>query len=235
MTDASSQETGVFKFDGMRIEMACWIDGEPHFTAGAIGRMLGYKDTGRDVRKLVARNPYIAEYSRTVSLLTSIRESGDGSPGVNLTTGEGGSPGVNLTPGEGVAPGGRLPPGDVVRHERRDVTVYGTIGLQLIIFESRSETARQYKIAVAHLVRAVQKGDLVLADHLISGDLVEAARHIHSIASAHQRALLVSKMAEERGVSRQTIYRNLAEAAGTSMPTRAGQPRKPRYTSARPH
>ncbi len=39
--------------------------------------------------------------------------------------------------------------------------VYNPIGLQLIVFESNQPKARQYKIAVAHLVQAYMKGELI--------------------------------------------------------------------------
>lgn len=70
-----SDGPAVFGFDGMLIEMACWLDGEPYFTAEAIGRALAYKDPGRDVRRLVARNPYICEYRRVTVMNVVIRSA----------------------------------------------------------------------------------------------------------------------------------------------------------------
>jgi len=57
-----------FTFEGMALKESCWIEGVPHFTYRAIGEFLEYKEAYNQIRRLVARNPYILRYQTTVNL-----------------------------------------------------------------------------------------------------------------------------------------------------------------------
>jgi hypothetical protein len=57
-----------FTFQGMALRESCWIDGVPYFTYRAIGEFLGYKEAYNQVRRLIARNPYVLQFQTTVNL-----------------------------------------------------------------------------------------------------------------------------------------------------------------------
>lgn len=54
-----------FQYEGMRLQEACFINGNPYFTAKAIGEFLEYKHKRPElpIHKIVARNPHILEFS----------------------------------------------------------------------------------------------------------------------------------------------------------------------------
>lgn len=48
-----------FQFEGMALKEACWMDGKPYFTGRSIGEFLEYANPGRDINRIVQRNPHI--------------------------------------------------------------------------------------------------------------------------------------------------------------------------------
>jgi len=201
-----------FSFQGMALRESCWIDGEPYFTRRAIGEFLGYERPRAAIHHILTRNPYILEY-RTLVNLTTV----EASPTVsNLETVEGGRTVTKMVTVEGG------------RNVSREIEVFDTIGLQCIFFESHQPKAIQYKIAVAHLVRALINGDLKPSKWSLKGDLVSAARQILSLPEGRKRRGLVRDLAGRESLSLQQTYRRIVMATGERLKTKAGQPRRPR-------
>lgn len=117
------------------------------------------------------------------------------------------------------------------RKVTREVEVFDPIGLQLIIFESHQPKAKQYKIAVAHLVYDYVTGNL--KPFKWSGDVASALSQIISLpASGGKRKLLVLDLAKELGKSYTTIYRMAAKMNGENLKTCGGKSRKTRKNKA---
>lgn len=99
----------------------------------------------------------------------------------------------------------------------RDARVYDPIGLQLIVFESRQPKAVAYKIAVANLVWAFMNGEIKPSKWSERGDLIAAARQIHSMRPCVARGPLMRDLAEREGCSLSTIYRRIARVSGKRL------------------
>lgn len=128
-----------FHYQQTSIKEACWIDGAPYFTRRAIGEWLGYKKPQEAIDKIIKRNLHLnkPEFKNEV-VLTTERQTGKG----------------DLTPQTGVS---GVDKKDIYKYTYK-TDVYNLIGLQLIIFESSQPKAVQYKIAVAKLLAAQEKG-----------------------------------------------------------------------------
>jgi|CXWL01.1.fsa_nt_gi hypothetical protein len=87
-----------------------------------------------------------------------------------------------------------------------DVEAYDPIGLQLIIFESNQPKAREYKVAVAHLVWAYMNGKLHAPVDPGYGPQLRAL----DLVPYGQKTLAVEVLAEVRHCVRATIYRHRA-------------------------
>lgn len=63
-----------FNFEGIRLQEACFINGNPYFTAKAIGEFLGYVKPRPDkaIRKIVDRNPHILTFSSDTRLVSEL-------------------------------------------------------------------------------------------------------------------------------------------------------------------
>lgn len=59
-----------FRHYGLVLDEALWINGTPYFTRDAIGMFLKLKKGLRGVDQIVARNPYIKQYSKTITVLS---------------------------------------------------------------------------------------------------------------------------------------------------------------------
>lgn len=59
-----------FQFEGMRLQEACFLNGNPYFTRKAIGESLEYEHPQKAIDKIIERNPYISDprWSVTVKL-----------------------------------------------------------------------------------------------------------------------------------------------------------------------
>lgn len=112
------------------------------------------------------------------------------------------------------------------RNITREVEVFDPIGLQLIIFESHQPKAKQYKIAVAHLVYDYMTGNL--KPFKWSGDVSSALSQIISMPSGRKRKLQVLELAKEMGKSWHMIYRMAVRMNGENLKTRAGKPKRTR-------
>jgi hypothetical protein len=154
-----------FRFQGVKLKEACWLEGKPYFTRKAIGEWLEYVKPRPDVAiaKIVDRNPHIRQFATVTKLVTV----------------EGG------------------------REVSRDLEVYDPIGLQLIINKSNQPKALAFQIAVAHMVLAYMKGELVPLT------CFEGLEGIMGIPRSKGINKAVERLAEERGCTKQTIYRQL--------------------------
>lgn len=65
-----------FQFEGMRLQEACFISGNPYFTGRAIGEFLEYDHPDRAIHKTVERNTHIKEFS-TLVILTNVEGKRD--------------------------------------------------------------------------------------------------------------------------------------------------------------
>ncbi len=129
MPATTDQSFLPFQYEGMHLQEACFINGEPYFTRRVIGEFLEYTKPQEAIDKIIKRNPYIDDPRWSVH------------PSLGCT--------------EGVAVDLKLRSTDGKEYNTR---VFNPIGLQLIIFESRQPKAIQYKVAVAHLVYAFMQG-----------------------------------------------------------------------------
>jgi hypothetical protein len=96
--------------------------------------------------------------------------------------------------------------GSTSRTREIETVVYDPIGLQLITFESRQPKAREYKVAVAHLVWAYMNGQLrPPVDPSYLGKL----RAIEALPW-RQRGLAIRMLAQSNGCSKTTILSHRA-------------------------
>ena len=179
----------AFKFQEVSLQEACWIDGKPYFTRRAIGEWLGYKNPRDAIDKIIARNPHID------------------CPVPPKLGGTAGRYQWSRT----------VPKLGTVDGKKYDTRVYDPIGLQLIVFESRQPKAIAYKIAVANLVWAFMNGEIKPSKWSERGDLIAAARQIHSMRPCVARGPLMRDLAEREGCSLSTIYRRIARVSGKRL------------------
>lgn len=59
-----------FQFEGMRLQEACFLKGNPYFTGRAIGEFLEYEYPDIAINKIVTRNSHIKEFSTLTSLVS---------------------------------------------------------------------------------------------------------------------------------------------------------------------
>lgn len=112
------------------------------------------------------------------------------------------------------------------RNVTREVEVFDPIGLQLIIFESHQPKAKQYKIAVAHLVYDYATGNL--KPFKWSGDIASAISQIISMPAGSKRKLKVFELAKETGKAWGTIYRMAKKMNGENLKVKGDKPKKTR-------
>lgn len=180
-----------FNYEGMKLQEACWISGNPYFTRKAIGEFLEYPSPQKAIDRIIQRNPYISDKRwSTVTKMVSVDEYPKGHSHVKLTC------------------------ESTTRTREIVIEVYNPIGLQLIVFESRQPKAIQYKIAVAHLVYAFMKGEIKPSKWTLKGDRVSAIRQIMSHPPTQKRHGLIADLALRESVSEQTIYRWIDAAGG---------------------
>jgi prophage antirepressor-like protein len=72
-----SQDFIPFQFENIRFQEVCFINGNPYFTAKAIGEFLEYSQPQQAIEKIVERNPYIKPYRTAVQLIKSERKKKD--------------------------------------------------------------------------------------------------------------------------------------------------------------
>jgi hypothetical protein len=80
MLPAISQPDFVpFNFEGIKLQEACFINGNPYFTRKAIGEFLEYPHPQKAIDNIVARNPHISDRSWSTALnLRVMQDTGDG-------------------------------------------------------------------------------------------------------------------------------------------------------------
>ena len=186
------------EFEGRRINEACWINGEPHFTRRAIGEWLEYKFPVQAVTQIVERNPHIREFS-TVIKLTSTDEYPKRRDSVaNLATE---SP-------------------TTLRAREIKMEVYNPIGLQLIIFKSSKPKAVAYQVWAARLVKAYMEGRLKSPPPPpgTSLALLHEAAAIPAGVKSPERAALVREVVSMTGRSRTTAYRDIRSVRAGGAP-----------------
>ena len=57
MQQISDHDLIPFNFEGVKLQKACWIKGEPYFTRKAIGEFLEYKRPQWAIDKIIKSNP----------------------------------------------------------------------------------------------------------------------------------------------------------------------------------
>lgn len=178
-----------FQFEGMRLQEACFLNGNPYFTGRGIGEFLEYEHPDRAIHKIVERNPHIKEFSTLVNL-TIVDEYPKGHSFVKLTN------------------------ESTERNREIEVRVYDPVGLQLIINKSNQPRALAFQIAAAHLVMAFMKGEIKPSKWATKGDRVSAIKQILSHPPTYKRRELVEDLAQKERVSLQTVYRWLEQSGG---------------------
>ncbi len=129
----ANHNLSTFHYGDIELKESVFIKGMPYFTRRAIGEWLGYKKPQEAIDKILKRNPHIDNLPSSVHPSLGCTE--DENPEWAVT--------VNLTGTDG---------------KKYATRVYGAIGLQLIVFESRQPKAIEYKIAVARLVSDIITG-----------------------------------------------------------------------------
>lgn len=152
----------IFSYEGIRLRESCWIDGKPYFTHRAIAEFLEYPDPEKDpIGRIIRRNPYIKQFAALVKFAI-----------------------VDEYPKERHSPA-NLSGESSTRTREIEIEVFDPIGFQLIIFESHQPKAKQYKIAVAHLVYDYATGNL--KPFKWSGDIASALSQIISMHFGSKR------------------------------------------------
>lgn len=64
-----------FRRFGVKVDECIYINGEPYFSADAIGKFLGFKNPANYVNRVVERNPYIEEYSKVIKIISLKKQS----------------------------------------------------------------------------------------------------------------------------------------------------------------
>lgn len=57
-----------FQYEGMRLQEACFINGNPYFTRKAVGEFLEYPRPQKAIDNIIARNPHISDQRWSVTL-----------------------------------------------------------------------------------------------------------------------------------------------------------------------
>jgi hypothetical protein len=96
-----------------------------------------------------------------------------------------------------------LDTGKGTKYEReQEIRVYDPIGLQLIINKSNQPKAVAFQVAVAHLVVAYMKGELIP----VSPIEIKLKELVNLRPQSRRRAEAVRRVAGEEGLSTRTIY-----------------------------
>jgi len=57
-----------FQYEGMKLQEACFINGNPYFTRKAVGEFLEYPRPQKAIDNIIARNPHISDQRWSVTL-----------------------------------------------------------------------------------------------------------------------------------------------------------------------
>ncbi len=66
---ATDQSFLPFQFEGMRLQEACFINGEPYFTPKTIGEFLEYSQPEKAIAKIIERHIYIKPYLKNIQIM----------------------------------------------------------------------------------------------------------------------------------------------------------------------
>ena len=111
------------------------------------------------------------------------------------------------------------------REVSRKIEVYDPIGLQLIVNKSNQPKAIAFQVAVAKLVVAYLKGEILPSRWSQKGDIA-AIRQILSAPPKYNRRKLIIDYAEREGISLASAYRRISKV--DRLKTKSGKPRRSR-------
>jgi prophage antirepressor-like protein len=188
-----NQDFIPFQYEGIKLQEACFINGNPYFTRKAIGEFLEYSRPQEDIDKIIRRNPHIDQFSVALKLtVTDQYSKGHSHPKLGCECPK--------------------------RNREINVWVYDPIGLQLIINKSNQPKALAFQIAVAHLVLAFMQGKI--KPKVWGADRISAIKQILSYPPTFKRKQLVCDLAQREGVVIQTAYKWIDKFGG--LKTRKG-------------
>jgi prophage antirepressor-like protein len=216
-----------FRHYGLVLDEALWIDGVPYFTSKAIATFLELKDGFRSVDRIVNRNPDIKEYSRTITVLSEevIPDQDENKcKVVNLTQTcpfkdpeildiikRKGGPGYYtcLECLEKTKPKTRI--------RKINITVFHPIGLNLILMNSDTPKAKEFKLCVAKLLFTLIETGLVdpKPEQLSDNKMLEMA-----LVSDHGlRKYYIEEYQKRIGCCRATAFNHLKMIKRGENPT----------------
>jgi prophage antirepressor-like protein len=216
-----------FRHYGLVLDEALWIDGVPYFTSKAIATFLELKDGFRHVDKIVRRNPYIKDYSKTITVLSEevIEEQKDNPCKVDITSTlcplkdpeildiikrKGGPGHYNcLECLEKVKP--------KTRTRKLNITVFHPIGLYAILMGSDTPKGNEFKMSVSRLLFALVETGMVEPnlDQMSTNKMLEMA-----LVSDHGlRKYYIEEYQKRIGCCRATAFNHLKMIKRGENPT----------------
>ncbi len=209
-----------FRRFGLDVKEAIWIEGKPHFMAGAIADWLGLKEGTRGVDKIARRNPYLNGFSKTVEILNEeMLGSSKGklerrvanlahqcplkSPqNVDLYKILCGNENENFCD--------CFEPKVKTRTRKIELRVFDLMGLLLVAFESHTQRAIELKIKVAYVLSKQLEGKLFELN--TEQQRAEDILTIQINAPMGKKAAIINEFIKATGVSKATAYRYLKKA-----------------------
>ena len=206
-----------FRKNGIVLDEALWINGIPYFTRSAIGKFLELKKGSEGVDTIVRRNPVIRQYSKTITVLSEeiIPNSNEGDcippklgglcpmndpEIIDIIKKKGGQSYYKcLKCLDKVKP--------KTRTRKIDITVYHPIGMQLILLESNTPKAKEYKHRVAQLLWMLIETGMVEPDL----EQIEAEKILEMaiIADHGQKRNYINEYQKKTGCCKATAFNHL--------------------------
>jgi prophage antirepressor-like protein len=206
-----------FRHYGLVLDEALWIDGVPYFTKKAIAELLELKKGFRSIDAIVDRNPDIKLYSKDITVLSEevikpnendkckVPSVGQTCPFkdpeiLDIIKRKGGPDHYTcLECLEKVKP--------KTRTRKINITVYHPIGLNLILFNSDTPKAKEFKHSVAKLLFALVETGMVEPnpEQLSTNKMLEMA-----LVSDHGlRKYYIEEYQKRTGCCRATAFSHL--------------------------
>ncbi len=190
-----------FRRFGVVVDECMWLNGEPYFSSESIGKWVGLTHPQRSVDRIVKKNQYILDYSKEVNVIMLKTQSRSGlSIGTKLVSSDNpDNKGISAKKSG--------------QNYQRKLTVkkrfFDLMGFNLIVMESHTPIAKEYKAVIAKLAKMYLLGKLnERTTEELQGEeiLVKASDAQHG-----EQMHFVDLYTQMQDCSRATAYRHMAK------------------------
>jgi hypothetical protein len=197
-----------FRRFGVVVEECMWLNGEPYFSSESIGKWVGLAHPRRSVDRIVKKNPYILDYSKEVNVIMQKTQTRSGL-----------SLGTNLVPSDN--------PDDKAisakksgQNYQRKLTVkkrfFDLMGFNLIVMESHTPVAKEYKAMIAKLAKMYLLGKLNerKPEEMQAEEILVKASDVQYGEQKH----LIDLYMQKQDCSKATAYRHMGKIKAGESP-----------------